>query len=661
MNRGTALLLAMAALLAHALAIHHDQLQRFAAPYDFAHVAYRLGRNLVHHGQLVWNLGGEGSLASYPSPMLVGLAALAERLYLPVTTFCQFAGIFATVLMVALSASFSTNRFAGIIPPLLFVVSGGTAAAAGSGTEYPLLAMFVTLTYVAFEHRWRVRFSLGMALCAATRPESLVLVAGFLVLGILERFIPRKDGRRAMPLWTYVPAAIVFGAFFSWEVPGGSVYGTLLAPLLSSDSERWTQGALYLWDFVVSAAIPLLLVYPLLFLLLGRLPGAGARALGLSLLWCGVVLAQGGGPIPYSLEMTPALPLIFIAIQQGVVAAIDTHRRFLELATWTVLTSAVVLSALASKFPGHLGPIPAYEWHRTWMTASTRPDYARRPEMGRLALDEEIRQTATARSFGAFLRRHLDSETSLLTPWPGALGYISRLRILDVFRRPTPELDPDRASAWIPRQTTDILAVLDEAPDYILPGLLARSALTQGDAFTQVARELQHLDATPSPERRSAIDEALAGYELIAVPVDPRVRPGQRWGTTYLLRKRSLDLAPRLAVEVEGSWVRVSVEPRAVDEIDRSLPQLAWLQVSVRDSAGEEWFLSPTAAPRNSETYARCGIVLTPSERRIELFRFELADDGGDYDEVSAVLLNPSSPAADAFVRVSEERRLELR
>src|SRR5512134_226939 len=71
MNRGTVILLALAILLAHTFAIHQTpQAGDIAAPYEIAHVAYRLGRNLVHEGAALWNPGGL-PVESYPSALWV--------------------------------------------------------------------------------------------------------------------------------------------------------------------------------------------------------------------------------------------------------------------------------------------------------------------------------------------------------------------------------------------------------------------------------------------------------------------------------------------------------------------------------------------------------------------------------------------------------------
>jgi len=209
MNRGTALLLAMAALLAHALYIHQGSGLDFAPPYDSAHVAYRLGRNLVRGGELAWMLDPHvGGLGSYPSPGFVGLAAVAERLFLAVTQFTQTLGMLAALTTVGLVASFATNQVAGVIPPILLVASGGMAAAAASGTEMPLVCMFLAAAFVAFEHRWWKRFAIALALLVAFRAEGVVIAAVFCLLALLERSIPRRDGAPAMPLRAFIPAAI---------------------------------------------------------------------------------------------------------------------------------------------------------------------------------------------------------------------------------------------------------------------------------------------------------------------------------------------------------------------------------------------------------------------------------------------------------------------
>ena len=183
MNRKTALLLAMAALLAHALAVHLDSNGRLGQPFEEPHAAFRLARNLVREGLLVWNpaeavdSGARGGLGSHASPLLVGVSAIAERLYLPVNRFVQIIGVLAALLTVAVSARFATDRSAGVIPALLLVTSGAFAASAASGTEYPLITLALTLSFVARERGRAGVFALGLTLLVATRAEGLLVAA----------------------------------------------------------------------------------------------------------------------------------------------------------------------------------------------------------------------------------------------------------------------------------------------------------------------------------------------------------------------------------------------------------------------------------------------------------------------------------------------------
>jgi hypothetical protein len=58
MNRPTAILVALATLLAHVLALHQNVEGTFAPPFELAHVAFREARNLVYDGSLAWNTAG---------------------------------------------------------------------------------------------------------------------------------------------------------------------------------------------------------------------------------------------------------------------------------------------------------------------------------------------------------------------------------------------------------------------------------------------------------------------------------------------------------------------------------------------------------------------------------------------------------------------------
>ncbi|NUP97902.1 MAG: hypothetical protein HUU28_17230, partial [Planctomycetaceae bacterium] len=175
MNRTTALFVALAILLGHALAIHQNLAGEIAPPFDFAYVAFRVARNLVQAGEFGWETGVFG-LDSYPSVLWVGVAAIAERLYLPVNQLAQFVGLGCAFACVLVLARFSPERLAGVIAPLLFVFSGGVASAALSGLETSMLALWILIAFLAYERGARGWMTAGLVLATLTRPQGFVFV-----------------------------------------------------------------------------------------------------------------------------------------------------------------------------------------------------------------------------------------------------------------------------------------------------------------------------------------------------------------------------------------------------------------------------------------------------------------------------------------------------
>ncbi|TDJ72324.1 MAG: hypothetical protein E2O39_06855 [Planctomycetota bacterium] len=658
MNRGTALLLAMAALLAHALYIHQGSGLDFAPPYDSAHVAYRLGRNLVHSGELAWMLDPTvGGLDSYPSPAFVGLAAIAERLFLPVTQFTQTFGMLAALLTVGLIASFATNQVAGVIPPVLLVASGGMAAAAASGTEMPFVCLCLAASFVAFEHRWWKRFAIALAVLVAFRAEGVVLAAVFFLFALLERAIPRRDGAPAMPLRALIPAALTAALLLLPLGRSGSVYGPTLLQLFTPDAERATAGWAYVLDFMVAAISPLLVGIPLVFLALRRLSGAGTRALGLAAVWGLLVILEGGGPLPFSAAMVPALPLVFVAVQQGVLAAQDIRMKTVERMSWAALVVAVAFSAIGSKFPGALGPIPAEAWHRRWMTASSPTPTGKRPVLGRLALADEIELTRTLRDLANFLRENIEAGRTLLTPWPGALGYLSGMRVLDFYDRTAAPTGASKNEWFPPTPSVDVLSALAQEPDFILPGLVTDPLYGRG-----VAGRLFGIFLDQSPDLEVEIRKVLDAYELVTLPVVSS--RGADLKPFYLLRRRDLGLAPRLVVYLEEGRVVVDTERRPEDEPLRGHPQLAQLQVQAIDRNGAKFWFRPTGElEHDPRVCARTGLILRPGgDRPVRLFDAPVppSPSGVPLVEIRAWLLNPGTIGHDQYTRVSEKASLAL-
>lgn len=619
MNRTFALLLALLALVAHMLAIHKDATDAFAPPYEVAHVAYRLARNWVHSGACVWDPTG-ANVESYPSLAWLAVCWIPERMYWAVTTFTQSFSAVCALLTALLLARFSTGRLAGVIAPLLFVASGSVASAAASGTEMTLLALLVTGAFLAYERGSRVLLGLLLALCCVTRAEGTLYAWCLLTVELGRRLHARRN---AGPYRSMLPAFLAPALVaLIIALVRNSITGHFLSPwskfLTHPERLPWESAFLYLRDFFVSSGSAMLLVFPLWYALRGHLTGLGVRALCLTLAWCAIATLGGGGPqpLPFSVFMVPILATLFIAVQEAMTVALDSQRTFLPPLTWALFGLGMASSAMASKYPGDLGPLPTANWHRAWMQPHTTPRFGYESQLGRVGLEEEIENTQRLRSMGVFLREHLDPTHSVLTPWPGAIGYLSRLRVIDALSRVTPIPGVNRTHGWSAVERCDVIAALDQKADYIVPTL-------GGGKNAPVAQEIvlswiQNLDYAPKDgERRARIFRQLSEYELITVPAaTASARPPTPGDRYYLLRRRDLELAPKLEVARDGDDFVVSVRHQAHD-------QLVDLRIQIEDARGDLWSLTPTGEfQRRPHLTARRSVLLFPTgTRSIELMR----------------------------------------
>lgn len=672
MNRITAILLAMAALLVHILVLHRNGLGAFGAPYDSAHAAFTLGRNLIHHGDTWWSFDaatgkGIGSLGSYPSPLLIwiagfveGLSAFFERGYFAVTRSVQVIGIGCALGTVFMSTRFDTDRNVGVIPALLLVFSGAVAAAGASGTEWPITMFLLTMAFVTLEHG-RSRFAsislMGLVLATpAGTIAALTLAVQTLIRKLAHRrrdarrsteVAPalRNSGRRKRPvrkapsLLVFVPAGI---ALFLVDRNGASLLPHL-SLALQFDPGVIHHGLDRLRDFVVTTASPVLLVVPLVALLLGELSSVGQRAFWLAIIMAGATVLMGGGdPESFGISFVPALAMAFIAIQQGMARALDTYRRSMERGAWLLIGLTIFVSLVASRFPGNLGQIRMERVQEKVYAAKATPPVGGSPLLGRSALFNEIRLTERMREVGSFLRTRLPEGSTIMSPWPGALGYLSRRPVLDIFGRTTP-LPGQSPTPWTrnPPQV-DVDAALSLEPDYILPSAKKIGEIPKGQLVDMLPPELLEGQGRTSDDLRSAVRGRLARYELVvttrplekiplSAPVDSRVRPIE---PMVLFRKRGIQAAPRL-VAFEGRdflEVRLGFDPPAGEPVPSAGPQGAGGQpplrglvqifdadISLRAEDGTAILLDPTGrripggmGQRRSIT----GMVIDPSWRR---------------------------------------------
>jgi hypothetical protein len=254
---------------------------------------------------------------------------------------------------------------------------------------------------------------------------------------------------------------------------------------------------------------------------------------------------------------------------------------------------------------------------------------------------EEIDITRRLRKAGVFLRDNVDQSSSVLTPWPGAIGYLSRLTVHDVLGRTDPLHPLDRPRPWSRPGHVDLAAVLGRGDDFIVPySTLRRSPPTLGE----LARTwMEGLDSRASePGRIQEVERALAGYELITVPIEDYTRERVSIGREpfLLLRHSRLRQRPQLSIERVEDGVRVGV--RGARHV-----QLAELEIRVQDGSGRAFTLRPTGDLDPTATArTRLALLLYDSgTRELELCRMTVPPHpaGGRWVSATARLLNPGS------------------
>jgi hypothetical protein len=651
MNRSIALFVALVTLLAHILAIHSDGSGNFAYPYDQGYVAYRLAHNWMFERQWAWIPGAAG-FESYPSVLWVALASMSERFSISINLLCQTAGVLSMLFTVVLMAQYRERRTATLIAPLLLVTSGCIAAASANGMETATFTLFAAAAFLFFERGRSVLLGLALGLCVLTRPEGMLFVIGMFVLALFGR--AEREKRR---VWPFLLPLGVFtvGLFVRFETTGEALPKEFLA-LLHPHPGQVGDGLAYVRDFVLVAVCPVLLAFPLAYLVRRRLSSTGVRALFLALAWTAMVVLQGRAPLPFAEAMVPAMPFICLAIQEGMIETLDGASQAMRRLALFVLALSIAGSALASKEPGDLGPIPGERWHREWLRSSGSARFGYEQPLGRLGLEEEIRLTNRLRAVGLFLRDNVDPSSTVLTPWPGSMGYLSRLTIYDLLGRTNP-MPGVRDASWTRRERGDVVDALKQDPDYVVPLIGATRRPPSIHELAQIwTREL---DLEPDePERVREVETALASFELITVPIVGYIKSSspQRAEPFLFLRNRRLELQPALELTKEGRDFVVRVR-------HRGHYQLVDLEVQEKDESGRTWYVRPTGElARNTVVHARTGILLSSGTRAIDLIRCTIPGqlEGARAVEIRACLLNPSSLSGDAFAVVSPEAVLKL-
>lgn len=652
MNRSIALFVALAVLVAHAFAIHSNASGDLAAPGELAYAAFRVARNIAYEGSWSWQYGDPG-IDTYPSTIWVWLCAVSERMYWPTYLFPSAVGLGACLLTMIVSSRFHPDRIASLIAPLLLAISGGFAAAAVSGTEWPLFTLCLLTAFAALEKDYNRWLALALVLAGWTRPEGWLIAAALFVMQIVRR---KRERRGA--LWPFGLVAIGAMALgFVRLSRGADVFPPALAQLFEYNPARWNDGLADLISFAAVSASPLLVCFALWYLLRGRLSDTGRRALELSALWCVIAVAHGGGRGTFHLAFLPILPFALIAAQEGMICALNSPKQFVRSTAWTAFFGAVLLAGIASRSAGDLGPLPLERWRTTLEQRTAGAGrFGYENGLGRVGLDEELSVSVMLRAVGVYLRDQSDPHASIGTPWPGSIGYLSRREVWDLLGRATPFAEGEPLQSWTGRPRVDLARALERRPDFLVPRASLAHKVPTADRLAE--EWLRGMDDDPSnPDHIRAVRAAFDDYELITVPVRRslgRNAPNRR-DPVHLLRARRLDLQPQLSIEFFGDELRVLLRHQGAE-------QLADLRVIVEDAQGRARSLNPRGGfEKQLSVLARTNLLLYPTEEReILAFHTELGAAASEVARVRAVLLNPNADGEGPFDLVSSEAVLEL-
>ncbi len=641
MNRSIALFVALAMLLAHVLAIYSDADGNLGFPYEQLYTAFRLGRNGVQYGYVQWGPEG-GGVESYSSLLWIGVAAAGDKFTNWVNYCCQSLAIVSGLLTVIALSRFRPRRSAGLIAPLLFVASGTVAAACGSGMEDALLTLCLLCAFWSLERGWPIRLALALVLLVLARADGMLFVLLLLLLSC-------APGGPLFGWRLWLPFGIAWCAFLletlAWKSASGSAWHPTLRALVEPYPGQVREGWGSLLDFVRIAPSPLLLVFTLACIARGKLGALGWRALAMAAAVTCLVVLGGRSPLPFGQAFLPALPFLFLALQETLIELLDA-RPLVRRAGLAGLFGVLLLSGLASQEPGDLGPLRVGSWLRAWMRSdgSTRAGYAE--PLARAGLMEEIRNTNHLRAAGIFLRDHIDSAASVLSPWPASIGYLSRMEVHDLLGRTNPAPGLPARGSWTRRGRGDVVAALAEQPDYVIPRV---DGAGRAPSRAELAAEWTHeFDLCGSqPGRSRAIEQALEDYELMTVPVQGYVRgPIQpRMEPFFLLCHKRLHNRPALQLDVREGELVLHVHGARAE-------QLADLSVRTWTRSGTPGWVRPTGETCAHAVVARSGLLLGDTgERHVEVLRWRIPEE---VQRIEVRLLNPEAEGESDFALVGD-------
>ncbi len=400
---------------------------------DDAYISYRYARNLSEGAGPVWNPGQH--VEGYTNFLWVAILAGLHKLGADIILSARWLGYALAVVAAGATYVVTTQliagtpgRIAGFIAAILLCASGAWAMWATAGLEAPLFAS-LTLIAVTLHLRerprrdrvgWPPASGIMWAFVGMARADGVLFagITGLFKLGDLVRQVraaPKGMRLRAfvfggghVVLWAGVFAA-VYAPYFIWRYNYYDWFfpNTYYAKV-GSGLDQYDRGIKYVLAFLQETGGWLLLLLPLAIAESAVRRGAALYVLVLAGAWLGYTAYVGGDSLLRYRFIAPVLPLYYGVLAVTAVSIATRLRTAMPRQRYVAeaIASVAVLASVAITL--HPQAVDAWD---------TRGE--------RRAVDERA-------LIGRWLRDHLPSDTTVATIPVGALGYESRLTIVDM-------------------------------------------------------------------------------------------------------------------------------------------------------------------------------------------------------------------------------------
>jgi len=468
---------------------------------DDAFISFRYAENLANGHGLVYNVGQR--VEGYSNTLLVLVLALLAKLGLTVHKAAAYVGVVFHAATVALALAYFRRVLSEpILRPfpmlgLVFLtVHPITIAYAEAGMEATMAAFWllaaVYLTTIAVERGKAPLPAAGAALAtfalALTRPEGISMAAP---LG-LWLLLGKREGRWGRAFVYGALTAALYGAFLLWR---HSYFGywqpnTYYAKAAGAGMDLIVMGLDYLWRFTNVTLLPYLLL-PVLALLAAqrvRMPDWWFGVLGATLVYLAAIVWVGGDHFPLSRFLVPVAPLLLVLLAEGARRLRDAinakHPNIAELrlrpAAWVSIALFIPVSIFFGMMFRNEGLIYA----------------------------GQVKKAETWCSIGKKMAQAYDGDTSLGLIPIGAIGYCSKLPIVDLVGLTDAhiahaETDLSRSMAGHGRYDSEY--VLTQAKPKIVMGMVDIAPEPIPEWF--VRRALYHQPIKDLVGRRQFIDD----------------------------------------------------------------------------------------------------------------------------------------------------------